>query len=115
MFMFTFMQYVHTCPFSIFVQLFMPHGHAARKAARKAARMCSTDIQHGHTTWTFSMFMQNGHAAWASSMDIMETWKTRHAAQTWTCGMDVQHGHRNAAWKRTCSIDMDMQHEPGHA
>jgi hypothetical protein len=94
--MFTFMQYVHTCPFSIFVQLFMPHGHAARKAARKAARMCSTDIQHGHTTWTFSMFMQNGYAAWASSMDIMETWK------------DTQHRHGHAA--SPCSMAIEMQH-----
>ncbi len=28
--------------------------------------------------------------------------------------MGKQHGHRHTVWTGACSMDVDMQHEPGH-
>ncbi len=56
-----------------------------------------TDMQHGNTACSCSMYMLHRHSAWRSSkMQLV------HAA--WTCSIGMQHGHAALA----CSVDMQQ-------
>ncbi len=111
--------------------MFMWHIHSAWMDMHHR----DTNMEHGHETWAatlvFRMDMQNRHAWWISSIDKLDgraSWTLsicRHAAwytdnehaawscsMTWTSSMDInmQRGHGHAAWGRTFSMDMYMQH-----
>jgi hypothetical protein len=95
------------------------------------------DIQlgRGHAAWTWACTMDNccmlrfpvhallhviAHASCPCTFCCMPVSVLHvYVSAAWT--LNIQHGHGFVAWTRTCSMDvdssmdMDLQHGPGHA
>jgi hypothetical protein len=60
------------------------------------------DMKDGHVVGTNSKVIQHGHAA-----------RTTSSNAAWTCCLDMYFGDMDM--RHAYSMDMDMQHEDGHA